>query len=78
MSKLHSLTVDYVGKEKSVAQMERGYLQQVLSLCMVLLKFVIRQKVNQLRDYRPGVLETEQNKDIGGTNKSLYEFVWSA
>lgn len=65
MSKLHHLTVDYVGRQKSIGQMERGYLQQVLSLCLVLLKFVIGQKVNQMRDYRPSPVASEQIKKSG-------------
>ena len=69
MSKLHSLTVDFVETKTSVRQMERNYLQQVLSLCLVLLKFVIRQKVHQFKGHRPVEGSEELIKSSGSRTR---------
>lgn len=65
MSKLNSLTTDYVSEDTSIRQMEWGYLKQVLSLCLTLLNFVIALKVEQKSEEKPLVQLGEQIKNVG-------------
>lgn len=65
MSKLHQLTVTYVEGSPSIRHVETGYLKQALSLCLVLLKFVIEQKVSQLRGQKPFAKDEEVIKSSG-------------
>lgn len=65
MGKLHQLTVDYVQGTASIRQIETGYLKQALSLCLILLKFVIQQKVTQLSGQKPQATEGEKIKNSG-------------
>jgi hypothetical protein len=53
MSKLSDLTNDYIGGSQSIAEMEKGYLNQVLSLCLALLRFVISAKLSGLEGSTP-------------------------
>ena len=65
MSKLNSLTTNYVSEDTSIRQMEWGYLKQVLSLCLTLLNFVIALKVEQKSEEKPPVQPDEQIKNAG-------------
>lgn len=65
MVKLSGITENYVDEDKSIRQMEWGYLKQVLSLCLNLLKFVIALKVEQKSGKEPIVQSEEQIKNAG-------------
>lgn len=65
MGKLQRLTVDYVEGTTSIRHMEMGYLKQVLSLCLTLLKFVIEQKVMQLGGEKPSAKKGEKINHSG-------------
>lgn len=65
MEKLQHLTVDYIEGTTSIRQMETGYLKQALSLCLLLLKFVIQQKVRQLGEQKPPSKAGEKIKNSG-------------
>ena len=47
MEKLSNLTQQYLEEDVGIAKMERGYLRQALAMCLELLKFVIKMKVDQ-------------------------------
>lgn len=65
MVKLDSLTSSYIEDDVSVGQMEVGYLKEVLSLCLSLLKFVIKIKIEQKRGNRPMANKGETFKNKG-------------
>jgi hypothetical protein len=65
MSKLDKLTKGYIEEDVSIRQMETGYLKQLLSLCLVLLKFVIRMKIEHKSAKRPEPLQGEGIKSKG-------------
>lgn len=65
MSKLSTLTEEFAEQDKSIRQMESSYLQQVISLCLNLLKFVIVLKVSQKMGQSPTAKEEEQIKNAG-------------
>jgi len=81
MTKLSGLTEDYVSKDNSIRQMEWGYLKQVLSLCLNLLKFVITLKIEQKSGEKPLVQTDEQIKNAGKRSRKylslfgLIEFI---
>jgi hypothetical protein len=65
MTKLKSLTAGFIESDESIGQMEKGYLKQVLSLCLRLLKFVISVKKAQLSDKIPKAKEDEPLRKKG-------------
>lgn len=65
MVKLSGITENYVDEDKSIRQMEWGYLKQVLILCLNLLKFVIALKLEQKSGKEPIVQSEEQIKNVG-------------
>jgi len=65
MEKLSSLTIQYVDEPISIGQMERGYLRQVVQLCLSLLKFVIQAKLAQSVLGRPCLEAGEKLKSSG-------------
>lgn len=75
MEKLNQLTSNYIEKDESIAKMEMGYLRQLLSIGLVLLKFVIRIKIDQKRGELPMMLQGENIKRRGnGWRKYLSLF----
>jgi len=66
MAKLKSLTAGYLESDVSIGQMEKGYLEQVLSLCLSLLKFVISVKKAQLSEKTPKTKAGETLQKKGG------------
>ena len=69
MAKFHHLTVEFVSDKTSIRQIEMGYLQQALLLCLTLLKFVIRQKREQLSGIRPAIKNGEKIKQSGNRSR---------
>jgi len=69
MGKLHQLTVDYVADNISVRHIETGYLKQALSLCLTLLKFVIHQKITNLKGEQPIASKEEKIKQSGNRTR---------
>lgn len=65
MSALGSLTENYVSEDVSVKEMEMGYLKQMLSTCLRLLGFVIRQKVLEKANCRPVAEVGERIRSVG-------------
>lgn len=59
------LTGSYLDEDVAIAEMERGYLKQVLVLCLSLLKFVIQMKLDQKRGVHPVSLNEEAIKSKG-------------
>jgi hypothetical protein len=65
MEKLRLLTGQYMEQDVCVAQMEKGYLRQVLAMCLMLLKFVIQIKLDQKRGIGPAAMEGERISNKG-------------
>ena len=59
IEKLLSLAHHYIEEDVSAHEMEKGLLSQLLCLGLVLLKYVIEQKVAQLAGYHPTTQEGE-------------------
>ena len=72
MSKLSDLTANYVGGSQSIAEMEKGYLSQVLSLCLNLLRFVISAKLSALARSAPLATESGGRLDSKGQRPRKY------
>ena len=60
MSKLRDITAKYVEGSQSMASMEKGYMSQVLSLCLGLLQFVISAKLSTLKELGAPTIEQGQ------------------
>lgn len=71
MFKLEDLTSTYIEQDISVSKMEMGFLHQVLSLCLHLLKFVIEQKVQQYKNVLPPI-EIDEELKKSGTKSRKY------
>lgn len=65
MEKLSNLTQQYLEEDVSISKMERGYLRQALAMCLEMLKFVIKMKVDQKVGVRPVAGEGETIKSKG-------------
>ncbi|MDV7390929.1 ISKra4 family transposase [Arthrospira platensis SPKY1] len=72
MSKLSELTGDYIRGSHSIAEMEKGYLSQVLSLCLSLLRFVISAKLSALMGSAPPATQAGKRLDSKGQRPRKY------
>lgn len=69
MEKLTALTGSYLEEDVAIAEMERGYLKQILILCKALLEFVIQMKLKQKRGVYPEAKAGEQIKNKGNRGR---------
>jgi len=65
MAQLRSMTQDYIDGSTSISSMEKGYLKQVLSLCLSLLCFVIKSKVSLLSKQGAPVVNGQSLRNKG-------------
>ena len=65
MEKIRLLTEGYISGDMSIAKMEYGYLQQVLQLCLGLLKFVIKAKLSSGKLGKPEVSPSDKLRSSG-------------
>jgi len=66
VEKLTELASTYLDEDTRVDKMELGMLKQLLSICYILLDFILQQKINQKRSKQPIVCSDEPviNKGI--------------
>jgi len=74
MHKLKGLAMNYTEDQVAVRQMEYGLLKQALSLCLMLLRFIITTKSDQLKGQKPVLQSGEKLKSNGKKVRSYLCF----